>query len=701
MRLRPHSPPCRRSLEEIKCFLGALAGELNVSLSEKTGSVLITYNPSEELQNALLAQVCLLPEEEAVGQSGGGICHSPTLRESISVEVKQQAATEARNPIFGKILSFVFPSLVKSVMAVFRAIPYFLRGLGDLAHGRLSLNTLDAAALLVCLLRRDFRSLSSITFFFSLGAFLESWTRRKSHGSLAESLALNITHAWVKQGDMEAEIPLENLRPGDIVVVRAGSVLPVDGTVVWGEAMVNQASMTGEPLAVRCTVKADVYAGTFLEEGELHISATKVSGETRIDSILHYIEESEYVKAGIQSKFERLADGIVPYNFLLALLVYAITRDAMRAGSVLLVDYSCAIRLATPLKILSSMSEAARHGILIKGGRFFEALAEADAIIFDKTGTLTEARPKVAEIIPFGNHDADAVLRLAACLEEHFPHPIGQAVVYASEQKNLRHLEEHAKVEFIVAHGIATKLHGERVLIGSEHFVVEDSGLELTPEQKEAARRQTGQGRSVLYLAVAETLAGIIAIEDKMRPGMPQLIAALRGDGFKRIIMLTGDSHLTAEAVARQAGIQEFKARLLPEQKAQFVARLQAEGATVLMLGDGINDAPALAAANAGVALTHGADMAKEVADIVLTHGNPADILPARMLARQTLARIRKNFHISLALNSLFLAGGLSGILSPGLSAFLHNASTATLAVHSMTPLLPEPFAEPEEEMQT
>jgi Cu2+-exporting ATPase len=369
----------------------------------------------------------------------------------------------------------------------------------------------------------------------------------------------------------------------------------------------------------------------------------------------------------------------------------------MRAGSVLLVDYSCAIRLATPLTILSAMSEAARRGTLIKGGRFFESLAKADTMVFDKTGTLTEARPEVAEIIPFGKYDVDTVLRLAACLEEHFPHPVGQAVVYASERKKLQHREEHAEVEFIVAHGIASKLRGKRVLIGSEHFIVEDSGIALTHAQQTTVRQQAAQGRSLLYLAVGEALAGIIAIEDKLRPGMPDLIAALRNDGFERVIMLPGDGPMTAEAVAGQAGISEFKARLLPEQKAQFVAQLQAEGATVLMLGDGVNDAPALSAADAGAALTHGADLTKEVADIVLTRGDPADILLARTLARLTLARIRCNFRKTLIFNSVFLAGGLSGVLSPGVSAFLHNACTAALAIQSMTPLLPEPS---DEEMQ-
>jgi Cu2+-exporting ATPase len=432
-----------------------------------------------------------------------------------------------------------------------------------------------------------------------------------------------------------------------------------------------------------------VYAGTIVEEGELEIRVLKTGGERRIDAVLRHIEESETAKAGIQSKYERIADSIVPYNFLLALLVYLFTRDTARAGAVLLVDYSCALRLATPLTILAAMSEAARRGMLIKGGRALEALHEADTAVFDKTGTLTEARPEVAEVIPFGKYDADDVLRLAACLEEHFPHPVGRAVVKAAERKGLKHLEEHAKVEFIVAHGLASRLRDEQALIGSEHFVVEDMGIVLTAKQKKVAKERAERGESLLYLATGKSLTGLIVIRDNVRPGMPEFIAKLRQTGLKRIVMLTGDGETTAAAVARQTGVAEFRARLLPEQKAEYIADLQAKGARVLMMGDGINDAPALSTADVGVALKSGTDLTREVADVVLTRGNPADVLPALMLAEMSMRRIRSNFYLSVGWNSLFLAAALGGILSPGISAFLHNASTAALAVRSMTPFLP------------
>ncbi len=684
VRLRPRNPKARaRAREAFTNLLAPLNEKIDITLSEITGSVLLTYNGAGELRSPLRALLGL-PEQPSVARPRAA---ARVVSESAPLPVGPPAVV---NPVPAKLISLVFPRVINVAVAIFRAIPYIFRGLRELVGGRLGLNTLDAAALMVCILRRDFRALSSITFFFSLGAFLEYWTRKKSHGDLAKSLALNITHVWVKDGELEREVPMADLRAGEVVVVRAGSVIPVDGTVVGGEAMVNQAGMTGEPLPVRRDLGSSVYAGTVVEEGELHISVTKVGGETRIDSILRYIENSESVKAGIQSKYERIADGIVPYNFLLAFIIYLITRDTMRTGAVLLVDYSCAIRLATPLTVLSAMSEAARRGTLIKGGRFLEALAEADTIVFDKTGTLTAAAPEVVEVIPFGDYDADKVLRLAACLEEHFPHPVGQSVVRAAEQKNLKHREEHAKVEFVVAHGIATKLRGERVLIGSEHFIIEDAGIALTRQQKATVKKQAEKGRSLLFLAVGEEVAGIIAIEDLLRPGMPEFIADLRGLGFKRIIMLTGDGEKTAAAIARKAGITEFKARLLPEDKARFIADLKARGARVLMMGDGVNDAPALSAADVGAALTHGADMAKEVADIVLTRGEPADIIRAREVALAALRRIRSHFFAAVGLNSVFLAGALSGLLTPGISAFLHNACTAALAVRSMGPLLPD-----------
>lgn len=594
-----------------------------------------------------------------------------------------------RNPIPGKVRSLFYPRIFTYVIAVFRALPYIWNAFKALLRGRLNLDVLDGAALLVCLMRRDFRSLASITFFFALGEFLADWTRKKSRASLEESLALNFDHVWVRVDDTEIQIPFAELQTGDHVVVRAGSAMPVDGTVLEGEGMVNQASMTGEALPVPRGPGSSVYAGTILEQGELVISASRVGGDTRIRSILRTIEESENVKASIQGRYERIADAIVPYNFLLSGAVYAATRSPLRAGSVLLVDYSCAIRLATPLNIFTGMREAADRGVLIKGGKFMEAIADADVLVFDKTGTLTEARPVLVGVIPFGGRRRTSVLRLAACLEEHFVHPVGQAVVRASDAEGLKHREEHTEIEFIVAHGIASTWRGQRVLIGSDHFVLEDEGIVLTEAQQEAVRRESAKGRSVLFLSMGGELAGLLLIEDQIRDDAAAVVQALRADGIKRVIMLTGDSEVTAASIAARAGIDEFQARMQPEDKAAFVRSLKTAGHTVAMIGDGVNDSPALSAADVGIAMAEGADMAREVADIVLVNGRLDGLLLARCIARAALQRVRSSFRLSLFWNSVFLMGGLTGLLGPGLSALLHNATTAAIAVSSVRPILP------------
>ena len=591
------------------------------------------------------------------------------------------------NPIPGKLRSLFYPRVFVSGMAVLRAIPHIFRGLRCLLRGEIGLDVLDGAALLVCLLQRDFKSLSSITFFFALGEFLADWTRKKSRASLEESLALKIDRVWIREGELERQIPFVDLKFGDHVVVRAGYAIPVDGTVIEGQGMVNQASMTGESLPVLRKNGSTVYAGTILEEGELCVTATKVGGETRINAILRTIEESECVRAKIQGKYEHMADAIVPYNFLLSGVVYAFTRNMARAGSILLVDYSCAIRLATPLAIFTAMREAVDNGVLIKGGKYMEAVAEADVVVFDKTGTLTRAKPVLVDVIPFGNRTRQEVLCLAACLEEHFAHPVGQAVVRASDAEGLKHREEHAKVEYVVAHGIVSTWQKKRVLIGSGHFVLEDEGIALTLEQSALVAEEAAKGRSVLYLSVGGELAGLLLIEDELRDDAANIVRQLYADGVVRVIMLTGDSESTAAGIAKRAGIGEYRAEMLPEDKAAFINQLKREGHCVAMVGDGINDSPALSAAHVGVAMAGGADMAREVADIVLVNEELGGLLFARAISRAALRRVKSSFMKSLFLNSLFLVGGLAGVLRPGLSAFLHNATTAAIAVSSLHPL--------------
>ncbi len=696
MRLRPagrwFSPPLAAKM---LALFAAVAGQSACSVSARTGSVLILYTQPDIRRKVVAAFTVyarsgkaarrFFQETPATGTTAAD-CKTPENDGGLSV----------RNPIPGKILSSLFfPRALRFAWAFVQTVPYLFKALGALARGRLDLDVLDGTALLVCLLRRDFVSLGSIVFFFALGDFLSAWTRKKSRASLEESLSLDISRVWIRKGGAEYEIPAANVQRDDEVVVRAGNLVPVDGMVVDGEGMVNQAFMTGEALPVPRRKGSSVYAGTVLAEGEIVVKATRVGAETRIKSIIRHIEESEQVKASLQNKYERMADSIVPYNFLLGGLVFAVTGSLARAGSVLLVDYSCAIRLATPLAIFTGMREAAEHGILIKGGKFMEALAGADTVVFDKTGTLTEARPTLVAIVPFGACTHNSVLRLAACLEEHFAHPVGQAVVRAAEEKNLKHREEHAQVEYRLAHGIASRWNGRRVLLGSDHFVLEDEGIPISGEQRQEIERHARMGRSALYLAVGGELAGVLLIEDTLRADAPAAIVALRADGIRRIVMLTGDGETTARSIAAQAGITEYRARMLPEHKAAFIDSLKKQGHTVLMVGDGINDSPALSAADVGAAMAEGADLAREVADMVLLGGKLDDIVLARRVSRIALGRVRSGFHASLLWNSLFLAGSLPGFLRPGFSALLHNATTAAIAVSAMRPMLPPaPVAE-------
>ena len=687
LRLRPlnrKGAPAYGAERDAEFFAALRSGLLQlfpgaeIRISPRTGSVLILY-----ARTIVPLQVLARSGTRADGWNPSALRAAGKRRAR-----NGNAPATVRNPIPGKLRSMVFyPRVITAAIAVFRSIPYLFSALRSLFRARLGLDALDGAALLVCLLQRDFRSLSSITFFFALGEYLADWTRKKSRASLVESLALRIDTVWIREGKLERLIPFAELEAGQHVVVRAGSALPADGTVVDGQGMVNQSSMTGESLPVHRSAGASVYAGTILEEGELVVAATRVGGDTRINSILRTIEESESVKASIQGRYERMTDAIVPYNFLLSGVIFALTRNLTRAGAVLLVDYSCAIRLATPLSIFTAMREAASRGVLIKGGKYMEAIAEADVVVFDKTGTLTSAKPELVGVIPFSSLSREEVLRLAACLEEHFVHPVGQAVVRASDAEGLKHREEHATVSYVVAHGIASTWREQRVLVGSSHFVLEDEGIRPTREQRRVIDEESDKGRSILYVSVGETLAGILLIEDEIRADAARVVRALRDDGVRRVIMLTGDGERTAASIAKSAGITEYRSRMLPEGKAAFIRALKQEGGRIAMVGDGINDSPALSEAHVGVAMAGGADMAREVADMVLVGGELEGLLTARACSRVALRRVRHSFFASLILNSLFLAGGLFGVIRPGLSALLHNATTAGMAVSSVRPL--------------
>ena len=587
----------------------------------------------------------------------------------------------------------VLPMVVNIGNAVLGALPIIAEGVKNLFKGKLNVPVLDAAALIVSLLRRDFRTVGLLVVLLGLGEMLENYTRKKSLASLADELALKVDQVWVRRGEsgerVEA-IPLAELTLEDTVVVRAGSVIPADGIVIAGDASVNQATMTGEPLPVHRTAGGSVFAGTVVEDAEIDMRPSALGDKSRLSKIVRFIETSEAAKAGIQGKAEHLADAIVPYNFLLAGLVWLITRDLTRTASVLLVDYSCALRLATPLAILTAMRVGTGRGVLVKGGRFLEALAETDTVVFDKTGTLTQASPVLSDVVPLDPaYDRKSVLKLAACLEEHFPHPVSRAIVHAAQVECVYHDDEKhdTEVRYIVAHGICSSVDGRKCVLGSRHFVGEDEGVDLSLAQP-VVDRLAQEGKSVLYFAVGGKLVGILGVEDPLRPEAVEAINALRARGIKRVLMLTGDDERTAATVAAKLGLDAYRAQVLPEEKAAHVEALVKTGAKVLMVGDGINDSPALSAAHVGVTLRDGTDIAQEVADVVLTGNNLLDLPVAIDLGRASLSRIKQNFAISVGLNTGFLAGGLTGLLTPAAGALLHNATTIGVCLNAMQPTL-------------
>lgn len=646
----------------------------HLSYNYLTRSLLIIYESSPELRDDIILR---LSEFQPRG-GGYGL-----------VAVIEAETALPPNPVWGHLARKALPLPIRAAWNALKAIPHMLLGLGSFLRGRLNVEVLDAAALGVCFLRRDFRAAGTLLFFFALGHFLEMWTRQRSRAGLYRSLAGQVEKVWIRINDCEEMLVNESdLKEGDLVVVRAGGLIAVDGLVAEGEALVNQVSMTGEPLPVRRRDGGAVFAGTTVEEGEIVIRATKVGKGTRVQSIVHYIEESEASKAGIQGRAERLADSIVPFSFLLSALVFLITRDPIKAGNVLLVDYSCAIRLSTPLAVLSAMREGNEHGVLIKGGRYIEEIAAADSIVFDKTGTLTEAKPQVAEVFPFGDFDRREALRLAACLEEHFPHPVGRAVVNQAKKEGLHHEEEHAHVDYVVAHGISSTWRGRKVVLGSHHFVVEDEGISLPQAALAASEAESAQGRSLLYMAVGGSLAALISIQDRLRPDVRETVAALRQDGLERAVMLTGDIEATAAALAREIGFEEYRSHLLPDQKAAFVEELVQSGRRVIMVGDGLNDSAALSRANVGISMHDSSALAKDVANVLLLDGRLDQLCTARLLSERVMRRIRSNYWLIVSLNSAFLGLGLFGLAGPALTALLHNATTAWVAWRGTRPYL-------------
>ena len=590
---------------------------------------------------------------------------------------------------FGR--KWLLPAPIRAIYTTVVSVKYIWKGIQTLAQGKIEVPVLDATAIGVSMLRGDYGTAGSVMFLLGVGELLEEWTHKKSVGDLARSMSLNVGKVWLKKDGQEILVPSEKIVAGDEIVVHMGNLIPFDGEVSNGEGMVNQASLTGESVPVRRTLGSVVYAGTVLEEGELTILVKEVGGSSRYEKITAMIEESEKLKSGLESKAEHLADRLVPYSLGGTALTYLLTRNATKALSILMVDFSCALKLAMPISVLSAIREANQHKITVKGGKFLEAVAEADTIVFDKTGTLTKAQPTVAEVVSFSETKSpDELLRIAACLEEHFPHSMAKAVVDAAKEKHLDHEEMHSKVEYIVAHGISTTINGEKAIIGSYHFVFEDENS-IIPEGMEEKFRHLPEEYSHLYLALEGVLAAVICIEDPLRPEAAEIIRQLKKAGLKKIVMMTGDSERTAKAIAKKVGVDEYYAEVLPEDKANFVEKEKAEGRKVIMIGDGINDSPALSAADVGIAISEGAEIAREIADITVAADDLAEILVLRMLSNRLMKRIHKNYRFIVTFNAGLILLGVGGILQPTTSALLHNTSTLYIGLKSMGNLLDEP----------
>lgn len=671
------------------------------------------YAFDKSLETAVSGQVLSAPfvVSAVVHAENGGIlvCYKKGFREEIISFVsslnfrtltpiaEENAQTEQIDRQFQKGLlkmgicyfmkRLLLPAPLRTVLTVYRGMKYIFKGLSVLSQGRLTVEVLDGASITACLIQRNYTTAGTIMLLLSVSSLLEEYTHARTKAVLTSSLAIKADKVWLVGGSGDILIPMKELKVGDKIRVRTGSIIPVDGEITEGEAYINEASMTGEPLAVMKAAGATVFAGTVLEEGSVVIRVRAVSSDTKIQKIIELIDSSENLKAGIQSRAERLADGIVPFSFLGFGLTLLLTRNITKAVSLLMVDYSCAIKLSTPISVISAIREAADRSITVKGGKFLEQFARADTIVFDKTGTLTNAEPVLEMVIPFGDYTEEKVLKTAACIEEHFPHSMARAIVKGAEMRGVLHEEEHADVNYIVAHGIATTLHGKRAIIGSRHFVCEDEGVEITDKQQLQINEKAG-ACSVIYLAVGGELAGVLCVSDPPRSEAKTAVEQLKSCGIENIIMLTGDSPSAAEIIAKRLGITKFRAQVLPEEKHRYIEALKADGHCVIMVGDGINDAPALAAADVSVAMSDASDIARETADITLRGADLTELTVLRELSVQLTQRINLNYRFIVAFNTALLLSGFAGFISPSMSALLHNASTMGICIKSMTPLL-------------
>ena len=681
-RMRVHVEKVRMTLHRadvLEAYLNHQDAIATAVVYERTGDVVITYTGKRSAAVAILAGYKFdVPENDALVTSAD------------SRKLNREYQDKMFNLVAGRALRKLFlPAPIAAAYTVFRSIGFIWKGVRCALSRKLEVEVLDALSIGVSILRGDYGTAGSVMFLLNLGSLLEEWTRKKSLDDLARSMALNVDKVWVRSQGTEVLVPLTKVRSGDEVVVRSGNMIPLDGTVLEGEAMVNQAALTGESMPVRKVEGSTIYAGTVVEEGECVFVAKAEGGSNRYDKIVAMIEESEKLKSSTENRALALADRLVPWCLGATGVTYLLTRNITRAISCLMVDFSCALKLSMPLAVLSAMRECGSYHITVKGGKYLEALSKADTIVFDKTGTLTRATPQVVEVVPFSGCDEREVLQLAACLEEHFPHSMANAVVRAARERGIFHEEMHSEVEYIVAHGIASRVSGERVVIGSHHFVFEDEKCTVPAAEQEKFDTLKPE-YSHLYMAASGQLVGVICIADPLRPEAAQVLNSLRALGIQNTVMMTGDSERTAAAIAKQVGVDHFFAEVLPEDKANFVQQAKAEGHTVVMIGDGINDSPALSAADIGIAINSGAAIAREIADVTIKADSLEELVALKAIANAMQKRVHANYRFVLSFNSALILLGALGILQPASSAMLHNLSTIGISLKSMTNLLPE-----------
>ena len=664
--------------DKADAYLKSISGIDDVTVYERTGDLIIYYSFDRSELIEILAHFSFENDEvkniEIVG----------TAR-LVQREYEEKLIMTITLRYFRKIF---YPLPLRIALAYIKSIKYILKALKSLAKGQLNVSVLDAVAIAVSLIRGDFETASSVMFLLKIGEILEEWTHKKSVSDLANTMSLGIEKVWLKnRNDEEVLVSTNKVNVGDKIVLRTSNMIPLDGEVIDGGVTVNQSAITGESVAVNKTVGSRVYAGTVVESGECIIKVTQINGQGKYDRIVKMIEDSEKLKSSLESKASNLADRLVPFSLFGTIFTYAITRNVTKALSILMVDYSCALKLTMPVAVLSAINECGNYNATVKGGKYLEALSKANVIVFDKTGTLTNAHPKVADIITFGNNDKAEMLRLAACLEEHFPHSVANAVVNEAKARGLDHEEQHSKVEYIVAHGISSLVGDEKVVIGSYHFVFEDENCTV-PQDEQDKFNAIPNEYSHLYMAINRTLVAVICIEDPIKDNVKQTLDDLRANGIDKIVMMTGDSERTAKAVAEKLGIDEYHAEVMPEDKAMFIEKMQTDGNSVIMVGDGINDSPALSKADVGIAISSGAAIAREIADITVSSDDLNSLVTLKEISNLLMARIRSNYRSIMSFNTALIVLGVVGIIPPTTSAFLHNASTLAFTLKSMTKLM-------------